>query len=676
MAKLSTIQKFIMRILSLNVDSTVRCFLLGIMGIGVGGGVCAQTMPTYITPSTTSWAFVTETATGSGAFVNGPGAPPSGSPGSAQITVNNPGGEYLYTQQYVGTRLDQIAGLSYNTYVVSSGILETANLQFDFDPGQLPAPAGYQGRAAFVPATIAGAVQVGVWQTWNPMTQRAWVGTGNPATRVLAAACTLASPCTWSQILATFPNAKMLAAGSFGFKVGNSLSAAVISVDSFSIGTAGVAGAVNAFNFAISAPLPPPPSVPVNLACSAPATMMGKGVINCTYSPASSTLANPISSYQLVCAHDALGITLQTVVAATETLASIANAPIGRYTCNVRAIGTASVSAASSVARLVLPQMPLSLSGQYSPNGTGFGAILVRNSSATSVPSTTVIGRFIGPVNGPVNGNIFNFTPATDVGNTWRILGLGDIAGSNKSSVLARNLTDDVRADTIVGNGSSSIGTILRKAKPEWVLEAVIDLDGDGKADMVWRYTKPGTNDSGVIYAWFMAGDPSTASVSEVIYRGGAPLDWSLIGGIDLNGDGKGDLVWLSPNNDIRSLTSTSRSTWVNERIGQLPAGYSIQKLGDFNADGKGDILFKDATGRVKIWIMDGTRISIDADMPIVAATTTFYATGDFDGDGTMDIVWKKADGTLTIWLMNKSVINQPTIIDNVGVAPLGLVVE
>jgi hypothetical protein len=40
-----------------------------------------------------------------------------------------------------------------------------------------------------------------------------------------------------------------------------------------------------------------------------------------------------------------------------------------------------------------------------------------------------------------------------------------------------------------------------------------------------------------------------------------------------------------------------------------------------------------------------------------------------------MDIVWKKADGTLIVWLMNKSVINLPTIINNVGQAPVGFVV-
>ena len=87
-------------------------------------------------------------------------------------------------------------------------------------------------------------------------------------------------------------------------------------------------------------------------------------------------------------------------------------------------------------------------------------------------------------------------------------------------------------------------------------------------------------------------------------------------------------------------------------------------------------MVFKDATGKVKVWVMNGINIALDADLPAVAATTVFFAAGDFDGDGTTDIVWKKADGTLTLWLMNKAVINQPTIIDNVGIAPTGVVVE
>ena len=88
---------------------------------------------------------------------------------------------------------------------------------------------------------------------------------------------------------------------------------------------------------------------------------------------------------------------------------------------------------------------------------------------------------------------------------------------------------------------------------------------------------------------------------NEVKHRGGAPLSWSLIGGTDLDGDGKGDLIWLSPSNEIRSLTTTAGRTWINQRVGQLPTGYSVIKLGDVNGDGKGDMVFKDAAGRVKV---------------------------------------------------------------------------
>jgi trimeric autotransporter adhesin len=620
----------------------------------------------YIIPSTPGWTSVSETPTGSTAFVSGPGVPPSGSPGSLQITVGNPGGQYFFTQQYSGVRLDQIAGFSYNTYVVSSAISETANLQFDFDPGVVPPNyTGYQGRAVFVPSLLAGAVQVGTWQSWNPMTQRAWIGSGSAGTRVLAALCTQASPCTWAQILAAFPNSRVLANSSLGFKVGNSFNAAVVSIDSFAIGTAGAAGPINRFNFAIAPPPPPPPppppTAPTNLVC----TSTGFADINCRYSLSTTTSANPIQTYRLYCANDTVNVAYQTTVAATETTASIGNAAFGRYTCNVTAQSTTSASDLSNLARLVLQRTPLSLSGQFSPDGTGFGAILVRNNS---VPLVSAIGRF--------DGTKFNFTPTNDLGSQSSTLGIGDLVGRNRSGVISRNLIGDVRVDT--DTAFLPVSATLRKAQQDWALESVIDLDGDGRADLVWRYMKPGSNDSGVIFAWFSTGnDAASANVGEVVFRGGAPLTWSLIGAIDLGGDGKGDLIWLSPTNEIRSLTSsTSRRTWLNERIGMAPSGYSIQKLSDFNADGKGDILFKDSAGRVKLWLMDGTRIVADVDMPGVAASTTFFAAGDFDGDGTIDIVWRRADGTLTVWLMNKSVINQPTVIENVGQAPAGVVVE
>jgi YVTN family beta-propeller protein len=417
-------------------------------------------------------------------------------------------------------------------------------------------------------------------------------------------------------------------------------------------------------------PPPPPPTVPTNLTCTASVVVEGKGVIDCTFSASTSESSrNPIQSYRLYCTNNIAKIAVQVSVASTETRAAITNAPVGRYHCNVTAEGEMSASEQSDLARLVLSATPLSLSGQFDPDSKGFATILVRGSAPpiTDAPLTTKATTITTQI-GRFDGTKFNFTATTDIGEGWNVLGLGDLTGSNRSSVIGRNVIDEVRVDT------GLLSTTLRKAKSDWSLEAVTDLDGDGKADMVWRYMKPGTNDSGVIFAWYMNSEP-LLNVNEVRHRGGAPLNWSLIGATDIDGDGKADLIWLSPTNEIRSLTSKANRTWVNERIGQLPTGFNIIKLGDVNGDGKGDIVFKDAQGNVKVWLMDGTKILLDSAVGNVAVTTTFYAAGDFDGDGTIDIVWKKADGTLTLWLMNKAIINQPTVMDNVGQAPVGSVV-
>ena len=426
-------------------------------------------------------------------------------------------------------------------------------------------------------------------------------------------------------------------------------------------------------------PPPPPPSTPQNLQC----LVAGVGAISCQFSASTSTGANPIQSYRLYCLNEAgsnNGAAAQTTLTAdvqSVTLrATLDKLPAGRYRCTVAAQGTTSASESSTAAIIAVSDIPLALRNQIDMDGQGFAQILLRG---TAPPAPTANDAFkssaafitqLGRYN--IATQQFSFTPMTDVGSDKALLGAGDLAGMGRTQLITRNTADEVFAEF----AASQI--LLRRARADWVVEAVTDLDGDGKADIVWRYLKPGTNDSGVIFAWYSAGrDAATLNINEVKHRGGAPLSWSLIGAMDIDGDAKSDLIWLSPNNEIRSLTSKANRTWVNERIAQLPAGYSITKLGDFNADGRGDVLFKDATGQVKVWLMNGVTIALNANLPNVEATTQFYAAGDFDGDGTMDIVWKKADGTLTLWLMNRAVINQPIIIDNAGMAPAsGVVVE
>jgi len=65
-------------------------------------------------------------------------------------------------------------------------------------------------------------------------------------------------------------------------------------------------------------------------------------------------------------------------------------------------------------------------------------------------------------------------------------------------------------------------------------------------------------NDTGVYYVWFIdAGNP--ANPLQVRKRGGAPLNWTLLGAADLNYDFVADMIYIGPQNQIKALMGKSR---------------------------------------------------------------------------------------------------------------------
>ena len=321
-------------------------------------------------------------------------------------------------------------------------------------------------------------------------------------------------------------------------------------------------------------------------------------------------------------------------------------------------------------------------------DGQGQSQIVVRSASGQ-----LQAGRLVN------NALVFTNIAGADPGTGFRILGAGDLAGDGKSDLFFQDIAtpgDFGDASTFLDFKPAS-QRLLRTVKRVWDVQAIGDLDGDGFGDLVWRYVLPNSPDTGVSYIWFTGGGGVTSgsNVTQVRKRGGAPLDWKLLGAQDLNGDGAADMLYLSPANQLRVLMATPNRTCANLSAGSVPNGYNVFKFADFTGNGRGDILVQDpSTATYKLISLDARGLTLppysgtpddpnasctSSTLTVNATTTTirstilfstYYARGDLDGDGVFDIVWKNADNTLTVWLMKPS--GTPIVINNAGLAPSG----
>src|SRR5947208_8101114 len=83
----------------------------------------------------------------------------------------------------------------------------------------------------------------------------------------------------------------------------------------------------------------------------------------------------------------------------------------------------------------------------------------------------------------------------------------------------------------------ASEGYLRTVADQSWKVAGVGDLNGDGKADIVWRNSSTGEN-----YLYPM--DGTTIRSSEGYFRTVADQSWLITSVGDYDGDGKADLLW------------------------------------------------------------------------------------------------------------------------------------
>lgn len=325
---------------------------------------------------------------------------------------------------------------------------------------------------------------------------------------------------------------------------------------------------------------------------------------------------------------------------------------------------------------------PQAKRGGVDIDGDGKGEIVVRSANAQ-----LQVGRWVN--------NTLQFTPLADPGANYRLVGIGDFDGDGQSDLAFQDMTQGTLGDIKIWKSFSPSNVIFwRQVKQVWDVQAVGDLDGDGFGDLVWRYVVTDSPDTGVSYIWFTSG----SGVTQVRKRGGAPLDWKLLGAADLNHDGAADMVYINPSNQARALMATPNRTCANLLIGTLPTGFTALKLADFTGNRRGDILLRNAaTGRVQLLALNGGGLVLPpytgapddqnaactgSALTVASSTITlpssqpgwsYFASVDLDGDGINDIVWKTSTGALVVWIVSAS--GTVTQYLNAGTAPAGYTV-
>ena len=127
----------------------------------------------------------------------------------------------------------------------------------------------------------------------------------------------------------------------------------------------------------------------------------------------------------------------------------------------------------------------------------------------------------------------------TDIG--WQVKGVADLNGDARPDLLWQNQSGGEFSVWLM-NGVTRASTVATTpaamTDPQWQIRGLADFNGDGQPDVLWHHQATGD-----LYAWFMSGTSATGG-SYLTPSRFADTRWQIRSLNDVNGDGKADLLW------------------------------------------------------------------------------------------------------------------------------------
>lgn len=333
-----------------------------------------------------------------------------------------------------------------------------------------------------------------------------------------------------------------------------------------------------------------------------------------------------------------------------QTLYRVFSNPQMTTSCGGRACGVANQADNARSLRQTIPLVarfrgtvvPIEGQGQWNPAGAGDIDGNGRDDLVFTSDSQLRFGYW------KMNGTtIVQQAPTVATGAGDRLVAKGDFNGDNRLDLVW--LTPTRELWMWFGNGTSLPASYQRLSNTTlpfgWDIEGTGDVDGDGRDDLL--LVSPTQNR---FTYWRMNGATVVASMPAATINAGN----RLVASGDFNGDNKLDLVWAT----------TTRQLWMWLGNGTtLPASYKhistpasewgVVGAGDVNGDGKDDLIFTSSQNRFTYWIMNGTTIVRTQAPRPTNAGDRLVAIGDFNGDNRLDLVWLTSSRKLWMWLGN-----------------------
>jgi hypothetical protein len=197
--------------------------------------------------------------------------------------------------------------------------------------------------------------------------------------------------------------------------------------------------------------------------------------------------------------------------------------------------------------------------------------------------------------------------------------------------------------------GSSGL-TSLQLKDPNWRIAGTGDVNDDGRSDIVWQYENQSSASdplNGATDVWDMNGDVVADQNLTIQVAGSA--NWKVAAAGDFNGDGAADILFRydnggdgsDPLNGDLYIYQSGGAQGASSASGGLVAqqvgdDWALVAAADYSGDGKTDLLFRNLSdpnapvGALVEWQMDGLNVAAQGPVGAQPASTNWTVVNPF----------------------------------------------